>query len=60
MCKNIWKTTPYMRDMMMKHSRFFAVTFEGNMFSETRPVTQKAWYLFNVDQADIIKSIARR
>ena len=38
----------------------FAVTFEGNMFSETRPVTQKAGYLFNVDQADIIKSIARR
>jgi hypothetical protein len=56
--KEFWKTTPSIREFM-KHSRFFSVTFDGNVFSATRLVAQKARELFEADRLSLRRACSK-
>jgi hypothetical protein len=57
--KDFWKTTPFMRNMM-KGSRIFGVTFDGDVFSATRPVTLRATTIFEQDRKTILREISSK
>jgi hypothetical protein len=59
MAKTYWRMKPGIGEMFA-HSRFFPpITFTGDVFSASRPVTQKARELFEADRVSLLRACSK-